>query len=259
MKQFSTTDNLPINELYTCIQGEGLYSGVPHILIRFVGCKLRCCFKDSFCDTSFNSWKPEKGSVTFEEIVSLFNKNPQINHVLITGGGPTIHGQLLIDFIDTLRQAIDRKLVICLETEGSEFVAGDYDLVTISPKLKNSTPVLGKINPYTDQQVAQSHINQHEKWRTNYSAMLDFIQHQDSRNRLVNLKFVVSLREDLQEIEQIITLLQIDAEDVFLMPEGVTENGLQEKRQMIFELCIENGFRYTDRLHIIAFGDKRLT
>jgi len=52
---------IPVSELYTCLQGEGSLTGVPHILIRVTGCKLRCQFANSFCDTPYASWKPEKG------------------------------------------------------------------------------------------------------------------------------------------------------------------------------------------------------
>ena len=41
---------IPINEIYTCLQGEGKLTGVPHILVRVTGCRLRCQFSNSFCD-----------------------------------------------------------------------------------------------------------------------------------------------------------------------------------------------------------------
>ena len=62
----------PIGELYTCLQGEGKYIGAPHILIRVSGCRLRCQFQDSFCDTPYASWKPEKGKFTLDDIVKFY-------------------------------------------------------------------------------------------------------------------------------------------------------------------------------------------
>src|SRR5690606_4455250 len=110
--------SLPINELYTCLQGEGKYAGIPHILIRTVGCKLRCQFANSFCDTSFNSWRPEKGSKTWVDIANLYLDNPQIKHTMITGGGPTMHPELLIELVD---YAKTQGHIVTIETEGSEF------------------------------------------------------------------------------------------------------------------------------------------
>ena len=51
--------NQPLGEAYTCLQGEGKYMGIPHILLRVTGCRLRCQFSNSFCDTPYDSWKPE--------------------------------------------------------------------------------------------------------------------------------------------------------------------------------------------------------
>ena len=44
---------------------------------------------------------------------------------------------------------------------------------------------------------------------------------------------------------------------VWLMPEGLTENQLNVRRAWLMELCEREGYNYTDRLHIIAFGDVR--
>ena len=33
------TKKQPLGEIYTCLQGEGKYMGVPHILIRVTGCR----------------------------------------------------------------------------------------------------------------------------------------------------------------------------------------------------------------------------
>ena len=60
---------IPINEIYTCLQGEGKLTGVPHILIRVTGCRLRCQFANSFCDTPYSSWGPEKGKFTYQDIL----------------------------------------------------------------------------------------------------------------------------------------------------------------------------------------------
>ena len=34
----------PISEAYLCLQGEGKYAGIPHILVRTLGCRGRCSF-----------------------------------------------------------------------------------------------------------------------------------------------------------------------------------------------------------------------
>ena len=86
---------LPINEVYTCLQGEGKLMGVPHILIRVTGCKLRCQFSTSFCDTPYSSWSPEKGKFSYDDIHNFYEKHSHIKHTMITGGGPTSHPEML--------------------------------------------------------------------------------------------------------------------------------------------------------------------
>ncbi len=248
-----TNDELemvPVNEIYVCLQGEGPLSGVPHILIRTVGCRLRCQFKDSFCDTSFNSWKPEKADKSWDDIIEIYKANPQIKHTLITGGGPTLHPV----FIQELAMfAKGRNHIITLETEGSEFVQTICDHISLSPKLTNSIPVIGSVNPYTKQLVITSHVNQHEKYRTNYDAMKQMVlKHRDTW-----LKFVISTEEDINEAKAIALKLGVFFDKVYFMPEGVEEEQLREKRKWLFDVCIKEGINYTDRLHILVYGDKR--
>lgn len=244
------SDKLPINELYTCLQGEGKYAGIPHILVRFVGCKLRCQFKNSVCDTSFNSWKPEKGKFTWSDLDNIIVNNKQIKHVMITGGGPTMHGDLLRQVVNVFK---DAGLIVTIETEGSEFVQTEADLISLSPKLSSSTPRLGSTNPYTQQEVKQSMIDQHEKWRRNYDAMKQLI----SNHKDWILKPVVSDEKDLEEVKLIQKELNASNDRVYLMPEGVTDEQLQKTRKWLFDVCVKEGYRYSDRLHIIAFGDVR--
>ena len=41
------------------------------------------------------------------------------------------------------------------------------------------------------------------------------------------------------------------------MPEGVTPEQLQKRRPWIIEKAIELGYNFSDRLHIVAYGNKR--
>ena len=69
--------------------------GVPHILIRVTGCRLRCQFSNSFCDTPYSSWSPEKGKYGYEDVHEFYKKHKHIKHTMITGGGPTLHANML--------------------------------------------------------------------------------------------------------------------------------------------------------------------
>ncbi|MBC8421998.1 MAG: 7-carboxy-7-deazaguanine synthase QueE [Pelagibacteraceae bacterium] len=241
---------LPINEIYTCLQGEGKLTGIPHILIRTTGCRLRCQFANSFCDTPYSSWGPEKGTFTYDDVEQFYIDNPHIKHTMITGGGPTLHSNMLQELCD-LAKEYDHYITI--ETEGSEFVQTSADLISLSPKLSNSTPIPGTWMPYLEREVTDKDKKQHETWRRNYDSMRTLIQfHPDYQ-----LKPVISNLEDLDEVKDIQKLLNIPNNMVWLMSEGLIGEELNKRRRWLVELCTEAGYNFTDRLHILAFGDTR--
>jgi len=241
---------IPISELYDCIQGEGKYIGVPHILIRFTGCRLRCQFSESFCDTPYASWKPEKGKYTYNDIIQKYKENPQIKHTMITGGGPTLSPKILQKLCDIGKTFSH---TITIETEGSEFVQTRADCISLSPKLSNSTPRPGTWMTWAHREVTEKDKEQHEKWRCNYDAMKKMIKsHPDYQ-----LKPVISNEKDLKEVKELQKILGVPNDRVWLMPEGLVLEQLNERRRWLMELCQAQGYNYTDRLHIIAYGDLR--
>ena len=240
----------PLGETYSCLQGEGKYIGIPHILIRVTGCRLRCQFSNSFCDTPYASWKPEKGKFTLNDIVKFYEDNPHIKYTMITGGGPTIHPELLQELC---RIGKYYRHTITIETEGSEFVQTCGDLISLSPKLSNSTPRPGTWMSFANREVTEKDKQQHEKWRCNYEAMEQLINnHPDYQ-----LKPVISNEEDLVEVKELQKILGVPNDKVWLMPEGLVEEELNKRRRWLMELCTEQGYNFTDRLHIIAYGDTR--
>ena len=240
----------PLGETYSCLQGEGKYIGIPHILIRVTGCRLRCQFSNSFCDTPYASWKPEKGKFTLNDIVKFYEDNPPIKYTMITGGGPTIHPELLQELC---RIGKYYRHTITIETEGSEFVQTVGDNISLSPKLSNSTPRPGTWMSFANREVTEKDKQQHEKWRCNYEAMEQLINnHPDYQ-----LKPVISNEEDLVEVKELQKILGVPNDKVWLMPEGLVEEELNKRRRWLMELCTEQGYNFTDRLHIIAYGDTR--
>ena len=71
------------------------------------------------------------------------------------------------------------------------------------------------------------------------------------------LKPVISNLRELAEVKELQEILDIPNNKVWLMPEGLTPEQLNERRVWLMELCEQEGYNFTDRLHIIAYGDKR--
>jgi 7-carboxy-7-deazaguanine synthase len=99
---------LKVCEIFTSIQGESSYAGMPCTFIRLTGCNLRC----SYCDTSYAY---EEGYEMSEEEVIRKVRSSGIPLVEITGGEPLLQKEVY-PFIEKL--ARDGHTVL-IETNGS--------------------------------------------------------------------------------------------------------------------------------------------
>lgn len=243
---------VPLIEIYPCLQSEGKLTGVPHILIRTSGCTLRCQFSETnFCDSWYTSWHPEKGKFTLQDVANMFEQYPHIKHTMITGGSPIMHSSLLKDLFALARSY---NQYITLETEGSRgFIEGcEPDLLSLSPKLSNSKPKVGTTTP-NGRVVTDRDLELHENGRCNFEAMAEWIEASTD----YQLKPVISKEKDLDEVRAIQDILDIPNNMIYLMPAGGIEEELRDKRQWLIELCWKEGYNYTDRIHIVAYGNKR--
>jgi 7-carboxy-7-deazaguanine synthase len=231
---------LPISETFYSVQGEGKLTGVPSFFIRLSGCNLRC----KWCDTPYASWKPESQP---RDIASLVRdaQATGASHVVITGGEPFIFKRLHA-LCDAFAHA---GMHITIETAGTVFEPVACDLISISPKLANSTPWNDARDP--DGSWAQ----RHEERRINVHAINALL----ARHEHKQLKFVVQSEADIAEIDHLLSQLSNWSRgDVLLMPEGVTSPA-RETRAWVAEVCMRRGWRYCARLHIEIFGNKRGT
>ena len=169
---------LPIVELYPAVQSEGSRAGMPTIAIRTTGCTHRCWFGEGgWCDSWYTSIHPEKGKYTFNDIIAMYNKYPHIREMMLTGGSPTMHPDLVNELTHF---AYQRGIFITIETEGSHFIETDYPigLVSLSPKFSNSTPRVGISTPQ-GKEVDQKMIDQHNKLRLNKEAIEQMLAYHD--------------------------------------------------------------------------------
>jgi 7-carboxy-7-deazaguanine synthase len=111
----------------------------------------------------YTSIHPEKGTFTFNDIVAIYDENPQVKEMMLTGGSPTMHPALVNELTHF---ANERGILITIETEGSHFVETDYPLglVSLSPKFSNSRPRVGITTP-AGKVVDEKFVAQHEKFR----------------------------------------------------------------------------------------------
>jgi 7-carboxy-7-deazaguanine synthase len=236
-------DALPINELFYSLQGEGNLAGMPSVFVRTSGCNLRCWF----CDSYHTSWEPTGAWLTLSEIVEQV-ESFEADHVVLTGGEPLIHDESQ----QLLERLADLGYHTTVETNGTIACGAPVDLMSISPKLASSTPT-----PERDPKGDGEWETKHERRRIDLETLGGIVDTHEFQ-----LKFVVTARDDMDEIEDLVERLRARAttpirnEDVLLMPEGQTRTQLDESRILVADLAQEHGYRYTPRLHVDLWNDQ---
>lgn len=254
---------LPIIEIYPCIQTEGSKAGIPHFMIRTTGCTHRCYFGNGgWCDTWYSSINPEKGHFTLEDIKVLFLAFPYIDHLMISGGSPTMHRDVVNEIINLAHEV--REMFVTIETEGSHYIETDHkiDLLSISPKFANSVPRLEYgltelVGPKGDTLSAENVdglARSHNRYRLNHDAIGKMILF----HRSYHFKPVVDRNDPpWDEIEEFIIAHNIPKKRVWVMPAGDTRESITPNYSYVINECVRRGYNFTGRAHIIAFNTER--
>lgn len=146
-----------VNDLYLSIQGEGVKTGVPMVLLRLQGCDVGC----PWCDTK-QTWAVDvnREVATLEEallspsawarlsasqiVEAIARRWPLVRWVLVTGGEPA--DQYLRPLVQSLHEHGHK---VALETSGTAtgHLQAGFDWVCVSPKLNmpGGRPVLTEV------------------------------------------------------------------------------------------------------------------
>jgi len=244
---------LPVLEVYRAVQSEGSRFGRPTIVIRTTGCTHRCYFGEGgWCDSWYTSIHPEKGIFKFQDIIDIYDENPQVKEMMLTGGSPTMHPVLINELTHF---ANERDIIITIETEGSAFVETDYPigLISLSPKFSNSVPVVGAVTP-AGRVVDEKFIKIHNRKRLNTTAIKQMMEfHTDYHYKPV----WDGTPKNLEEIEAYRVELNIPKNKTWVMPAGDTREQLIKMYPLVFEMVAEHGYNMTGRDHIIAYNTER--
>lgn len=178
--------------------------------------------------------------MTLDEIVSQVAQNG-VRDVVLTGGEPMLF-DAIVPLAHQLRALGHR---ITIETAGTVWRELPCDLMSISPKLKNSIP------------VGDAWQARHDATRLNTEVLRNLMGHYEHQ-----LKFVVNPEgspDDLSDIQDLLATLEADRSRVLLMPEGTDSETLWRRARLLVPLCIEYGFRLAPRMHVDLFGHTRGT
>ena len=233
-------------EIFHSLQGEGVSMGVPSVFVRASLCNLHC----SWCDTAYTwnwhntPWQHEDQtkfskddciiSLEPEKVAAIIAQFPCRN-IVLTGGEPLLQQDAWVELIQHLR-TIDPDYTFEMETNGtqvpSEQLAPLIGQWNVSPKLSNS--------------------GNEQSLRIKSPSMQWFAD-----KPYAWFKFVVQSDADLDEVQAIEQQLKLPKHRVLLMPEGRDEATLNRRRLWLADICRDQGYRFSDRLHIQLWGAKR--
>ena len=238
------TDDTGAPEIFASLQGEGPSAGRPVAFLRTSRCNLAC----TWCDTAY-TWRfegdnrPHRDDTVFDRKANQVALSPQDaaeriaalgqDRLVITGGEPLLQGGRLAEMLEHLPD-----MAVEIETNGTVKAPPRLDVrvdqFNVSPKLAHSG------NP-AELALIPERLDA-------YAA--------DPR---AFFKFVIASPADVDEVLELQRRYHFRRGHVFLMPEGTDSATLREREQWLSPLCLEHGFRMSDRMHIHLYGDTRAT
>lgn len=219
--QTNNSHSYAVNNLYSTIQGEGVLTGIPMLLLRLQGCDVGC----PFCDTK-ETWhydqsrqRPTLGAalgsndlfveMTVSELLAaLQEQSGNIGWILITGGEPARYD--LNPLLDTLHKAAFKT---ALETSGTYLLQGQPRWICVSPKFE----MPGKRSLETD-----------------------------TISRADELKFVLGKKADLEIINTILDRYPTKP-GVQICLQPISQS--RRATEICLEVVIENGWRLSLQTH----------
>ena len=229
-----------IIEIYQSKQGEGLWTGTHSVFVRTLGCLLRC----RHCDTPYaQSGEQDEGGgadLSPDEIVgrAFLLDSP---HIVITGGEPMLSQEIG----ELTRLMKEYEYLVTIETSGVVDADVHCDLMSISPKLSNSTPI----------DAPPERREWHEKHRDRPNVVRSMISRYSYQ-----LKFVVDVPEDLVEIKGYLEQFpDVQPRRVYLMSQAVDADTMRTKAEWIIPFCDDHGFHYCPRMQLVWYGNQRGT
>lgn len=238
-------------EIFHTLQGEGVGVGMPAVFVRLSLCNLHCVWCDTEHTWNFEgtSWVHEKDTeagaakhvkrdaiveMTVEE-VAVEVRSFGCRRVVLTGGEPLLQEGALLELMSELRKD-GAVWYFEIETNGTRMPGRDFieamDQFNVSPKLANSGVAVASRRKV---EVLRGLSVTGKAW----------------------FKFVVEGEGDLEEIFELAEEGGIGRGQMVLMPEGRTTEDIDLVAPWLAERCRDLGIRFSDRLHVRLWGDKR--
>ena len=187
-----------ITEIFTSIQGEGLYIGQVQTFVRFYGCNIKCGFCDERRKTGFKEYSAQ-------ELMSVIIK--ESNRVIsFTGGEPLLYAGFLKEILPELKK---KGFIVYLETNGILKnkllkIIDFLDIISMDIKLPSSTGC-----------------------RAYWKAHADFLKEAVKKKAFV--KSVITNKTTLSDIRKAVSIIKRIDKAIFFILQPVTINNKIQK------------------------------
>jgi 7-carboxy-7-deazaguanine synthase len=240
---------LLISEVFSSHQGEGPSCGELSGFVRLGGCGLACVY----CDTPYTWVYTERQQELHQEhklydpkeqlgrlhIASLANEilDMKANLIVITGGEPLLQINQVAKLISTVNESLVWKR---FEIETAGVIVPDKLLTFENVKFNVSLKLASSGNADSKRLVP--------------SAIEKFAAVGG------RFKFVIcrnTFQQDIAEVAQLQQHYRIPPENVWVMPEGVTQLDQVSGIQRLMPVALERSWNVTTRLHVLGYGNER--
>jgi 7-carboxy-7-deazaguanine synthase len=134
---------MKVCEIFTSIQGESTFAGLPCTFVRLSGCNLRC----AYCDTKYSY--DEGIEMEIGDIVQrVDSEGPRL--VEITGGEPLLQEE---ETILLIRKLLDKGYEVLVETNGSMNISGLDKRATIILDMKTPCSAMSDKMDFTNLEI----------------------------------------------------------------------------------------------------------
>ena len=107
------TQKAEVTEIFSSVQGEGIFVGARQIFVRFKQCNMEC----SFCDTPNEGLVKEYSPTALMQAIKTLDESKGPHHsVSLTGGEPLVYTEFLNSFLLLLKK---NRFKSYLETNGT--------------------------------------------------------------------------------------------------------------------------------------------
>jgi organic radical activating enzyme len=254
-----------IDEIFgNAIQGEGLEMGTPAIFIRVGGCNLTCkgfnCKEKSPLDNSEiigcdsihavnrkhfkHTWKKYYNSFDLindiKKVLPTKKIKSELPLIIFTGGEPILYHQSEI-MTKTIEYFISKKYRVLFETNATINI--DFNKYPIYKKCIFSMSV----------KMSTSGEAKNKRWKP------EIVDNYLKNTKNSHFKFVLSSKSIKEDEYEILNFLnQVPTFGlVYVMPKGETSEEISKNAKSVYEFACKFGFRYSDRLHIRIYENKR--